>query len=141
VNPKAQHSNETGPWIIEMAARSIGGLCSRSLEFGDGLSLEDIILRHATGASIVPDRETTASGVMMIPIPKAGMLERVDGTLEAQAVSGITEITISIANGQQVIPLPEGEKYLGFIFAKAETPEEVEAALRTAHAKLKFEIT
>lgn len=140
VNPKAQHSNETGPWIIEMAARSIGGLCSRSLEFGDGLSLEDIILRHATGAPIVPDRETTASGVMMIPIPKAGTLESVDGTLEAQAVLGITEITISIANGQQVIPLPEGDKYLGFIFAKAETPEEVEAALRAAHAKLTFEI-
>ena len=76
----------------------------------------------------------------MIPIPKAGILERVDGTLAAQAIPGITEVVISIALSQEVVPLPEGDKYLGFIFAKAETPEEVEIALRQAHAKLKFEI-
>ncbi|MBT3916917.1 MAG: hypothetical protein HOF23_11125 [Rhodospirillaceae bacterium] len=77
---------------------------------------------------------------MMIPIPKAGILERVDGTLAAQAIPGITEVVISIALSQEVVPLPEGDKYLGFIFAKAETPVEVETALRQAHAKLKFEI-
>jgi len=138
--PDARKTNEAGPWLIEMAARSIGGLCSRSLSFGDNLTLEDIILRHAVGEPVLPDREAGASGVMMIPIPKAGILERVDGTLAAQAVPGITDVTISIALSQQVVPLPEGDKYLGFIFAKAETPEEVEAALRRAHAKLSFEI-
>jgi biotin carboxylase len=138
VKPDARGSNEAGPWIIEMAARSIGGLCSRSLQFGDDLTLEDIILRHAMGEPVVPDREEKASGVMMIPIPKAGILERVDGTLDAQAVTGITDLTISIATGQKVVPLPEGNKYLGFIFAKADKPEDVEAALRAAHAKLEI---
>ena len=138
--PQAKNSNQAGPWLIEMAARSIGGLCSRSLSFGDNLSLEDIILRHAIGEPVLPDREAGASGVMMIPIPKAGILERVDGTLAAQAIPGITEVVISIALSQEVVPLPEGDKYLGFIFAKAETPVEVETALRQAHAKLKFEI-
>jgi biotin carboxylase len=138
--PQAKNSNEAGPWLIEMAARSIGGLCSRSLSFGDNLTLEDIILRHAVGEPVLPDLEAGASGVMMIPIPKAGILERVDGTLAAQAIPGITEVVISIALSQEVVPLPEGDKYLGFIFAKAETPEEVEIALRQAHAKLKFEI-
>ena len=141
VKPNTCLTNEAGPWVIEMAARSIGGLCSRSLQFGDGLTLEDIILRHAIGQPVLPDREARASGVMMIPIPKAGILERIDGALDAQAVTGITDFTISIANGQPVIPLPEGNKYLGFIFAKAETPEEVEEALRGAHAKLEIIIT
>ena len=138
--PDAHNTNEAGPWLIEMAARSIGGLCSRSLRFGDNLTLEDIILRHAVGEPVLPDREAGASGVMMIPIPNAGILEGVNGTLAAQAVPGITEVTISIALSQEVVPLPEGDKYLGFIFAKAETPEEVEVALRQAHAKLSFEI-
>ncbi|MDP7601051.1 MAG: ATP-grasp domain-containing protein, partial [Rhodospirillales bacterium] len=138
--PDARNSNEAGSWLIEMAARSIGGLCSRSLSFGDQLTLEDIILRHAIGEPVFPDRESSASGVMMIPIPNAGVLKRVDGTLVAQAVPGITEITISIALGQEVLPLPEGDKYLGFIFAKAVTPEEVETALRQAHDKLSIEI-
>jgi hypothetical protein len=78
---------------------------------------------------------------MMIPIPKAGILKSVDGTLEAQGIAGITNLTISIATGSKIMPLPEGNKYLGFIFAKEETPEKVEAALRVAHAKLSFEIT
>lgn len=141
VRPNARDTNEAGPWVIEMAARSIGGLCSRSLQFGENLTLEDIILRHAMGEPVIPDREAKASGVMMIPIPKAGILARIDGTLEAQAVQGITDVTISLKPGQPVTPLPEGNKYLGFIFAKAETPEEVESALRSAHAKLHFEIT
>lgn len=140
VKPNSRETNEAGPWVIEMAARSIGGLCSRSLQFGDALTLEDIILRHAMGTPVVPDREADASGVMMIPIPKAGILARIDGTLEAQSVPGITDLTISIATGQPVTPLPEGNKYLGFLFAKAETPEEVEDALRAAHAKLDIKI-
>ena len=140
LRPKNRTSNETGPYVIDMAARSIGGLCSRSLQFGEKLTLEDIILRHAMGKPIKTSREPSASGVMMIPIPKAGILERIDGTLDAQSVVGITNVTISSTIGKKVTPLPDGNKYLGFIFAKANQPEEVEAALRTAHSKLSFKI-
>ena len=141
VQPSGQSNNKTGPWVIDMAARSIGGLCSRSLQFDEDLTLEDIILRHAINEPIEVNREAKASGVMMIPIPKAGTLERIDGTLEAQAVNGITNITISMTIGEKLIPLPDGNKYLGFIFAKADQPEDVETALRSAHSKLSFRIS
>jgi len=141
VQSRGQSNNKTGPWVIDMAARSIGGLCSRSLQFDEDLTLEDIILRHAMNKPIEVNREAKASGVMMIPIPKAGTLERIDGTLEAQAVNGITNITISMTIGEKLIPLPDGNKYLGFIFAKADQPEDVETALRSAHSKLSFRIS
>ncbi len=134
-------ANEKGPWIVELAARSIGGLCSRSLTFGDDLSLEEIILRHALGKPIASkERESIASGVMMIPIPEAGVLKQVSGLEQARAIEGVTDVTVSIALGRTVIPIPEGDQYLGFIFAKAETPENVESALRKAHDLLSFDI-
>ena len=86
------------------------------------------------------EREKNASGVMMIPIPGAGVLRGVEGKEEALAVPGVVEVDISIHVGGRVVPLPEGERYLGFIFAKGERPAEVEAALRAAHAKLRFDI-
>ena len=137
---KGQYNNQSGPWVIDMASRSIGGLCSRSLRFNDDMSLEDIILRHAVNKPIEATQQTAASGVMMIPIPKAGTLEKINGMLEAKAVQGITDITMSIRTGEQLVPLPEGNKYLGFIFAKSNTPRDVEAALRSAHSQLNFEI-
>ncbi|MEK9678365.1 MAG: ATP-grasp domain-containing protein, partial [Rhodospirillaceae bacterium] len=134
-------SNQTGPWVIEVAARSIGGLCSRSLSFGDGLSLEDVILNHALGETTPPpNRESQASGVMMLPIPNSGALKSIGGEIDARNVAGIAELEISKKAGQEVVALPEGNEYLGFIFAKGDTPEEVEAALRSAHNKLTFEI-
>lgn len=133
--------NESGPWVIEIAARSIGGLCSRALRFGTGMSLEELILRHALGADMPnPERERRAAGVMMIPIPRAGVLQEVGGLEEARAVAGIEDVAISIHAGQRLIPLPEGSRYLGFIFSRGETPERVEAALRQAHASLEFVI-
>jgi biotin carboxylase len=133
--------NEAGPWILEVAARSIGGLCSRTLRFGTGLSLEEVIIRHALGMDIPSlEREHRAAGVMMIPIPKAGRLKEVRGKDTAKAVPGIEEVTIMIRRGQRVVPLPEGKRYLGFIFARGESPEFVEAALREAHHRLEFEI-
>ncbi len=133
--------NEDGIWIIEIAPRSIGGLCSRTLRFGAGISLEELILRHAVGMKIDDlTRESRAAGVLMIPIPRAGTLEQIDGVEEAEAVDGIRGVKISIPIGQNVVPLPEGNRYLGFIFASAETPEEVEAALREAHQRLGFVI-
>jgi hypothetical protein len=134
--------NDAGPWVLEIAARSIGGLCSRALRFGTGMSLEEIILRHALGRPIASlNRERRASGVMMIPIPRAGHLQSVSGVAEAEGVSGIEEITISAHIGQELVPLPEGSQYLGFIFARGHSPAQVEEALRAAHAQLVFEIT
>jgi biotin carboxylase len=131
--------NDQGPWILEVAPRSIGGLCSRALRFGEGMSLEELILRHAMGLevdSII--RERQAAGVMMIPIPQAGVLREVRGQDEARAVPGIEEIRLTIPLGQEVVPLPEGWRYLGFIFARDDTPEQVEAALRDAHRRMTF---
>ncbi len=134
--------NEHGPWIVEVAARSIGGLCSRTLRFGTGMSLEELIIRHAMGVEIVSmQRDRKPAGVMMIPIPQSGILQEVRGREEAERVPGIEEIKITIPIGQEVVPLPEGMKYLGFIFARDETPERVEAALRAAHRRLTFIIT
>jgi len=134
--------NERGPWVIELAARSIGGICSRALRFGVGLTLEEVILRHALGMPIGSlERERPAAGVMMIPIPAAGILINYQGVEEAKKVPGIVDVKIMIHRKQKVIPLPEGRRYLGFIFARAPRPEEAEAALREAHQKLKFEIT
>jgi biotin carboxylase len=133
--------NDAGPWLIELAARSIGGLCSRTLSFGTGMSLEEIILRHALGWPIASlERELPAAGVMMIPIPRGGILEEVRGLEAAEAVAGIEDVTISIPKGHAVVPLPEGSRYLGFIFSRAATPAEAEASLRSSHAFLDFSI-
>jgi biotin carboxylase len=128
-------------WMLELAARSVGGLCSRSLRFGIGVSLEELILRHALGLPLDDlRREAAASGVMMLPIPKAGVLREVRGQAEARAVPGVTGLEISIARGKAVRALPEADRYLGFLFARGETPEQVERTLRTAHGQLEIVI-
>jgi biotin carboxylase len=135
--------NERGPWIVEVAGRSIGGLCSTILEFGAGMSLEELILRHAVGLPLGAasfDRVGAAAGVMMIPIPGAGILTGVEGAEEARRVPGVTGVEISARVGQPITPLPEGASYLGFIFARADDPATAEATLREAHAKLRFGI-
>jgi biotin carboxylase len=133
--------NDRGPFVLEVAARSIGGLCARTLRFGTGLSLEELILCHALGRPLESlERERRAAGVMMIPIPRAGRLSAVRGTAEAAAVDAVDEVAITTHPGQELIPLPEGWQYLGFIFARAETPAAVDSALREAHARLHFDI-
>ena len=125
------------PVVIEVAARSIGGLCARALRFGAGVSLEEVIVRHAVGAGLDGlRREAQASGVMMLPIRAGGVLERVSGQAEALAVDGVVGLEISIARGRAVVPLPEGDRYLGFVFARGATPADVELALRRAEAAL-----
>jgi biotin carboxylase len=127
--------------MLELAARSIGGLCSRALRFGAGVSLEQVILRHALGLGLDDlARESTASGVMMIPIPGAGVLRAVEGQEDARAVEGIDGVEISIARGRRVVPLPEGDRYLGFVFARAPSADAVERSLRAAHARLQIRI-
>jgi hypothetical protein len=129
------------PVLLELAARSIGGLCARSLRFGLGVSLEELILRHALG--LPADglaRERAASGVMMLPIPRAGRLLDVRGIEAARAIPGVEGLEITIARGRELRPLPEGDRYLGFLFARSQTPAQVEAALRRAHACLEVTI-
>ena len=133
--------NEQGVWLIDIAARSIGGLCSRALRFGSGLSLEELLLTHAAGGTIRDyKRENVAAGVMMLPIPRRGVLRAVDGQQAARDIPGIDGMAITIALGQEVVPLPEGVQYLGFLFARGDTPQEVEDSLRKAHRCLSFTI-
>jgi biotin carboxylase len=137
--------NDGEPWLLEIAGRSIGGLCGRTLRFGlegAAMSLEELIVRQACGLpwSATSAAPQAASGVMMIPIPAAGILAGVTGIAAAQAVPGIEGVEISAPLHQTLTPLPEGESYLGFIFARAATPAAVEAALRAAHACLQFSI-
>ena len=132
--------NERGAFVIELAARPIGGRCSAVLRFGTS-SLEEIIVRHALGMPIPSlQRERLAAGVMMIPIPGAGALQEVRGVAEAKAVPLIEDVQITAHPGEQLVPFPEGSRYPGFIFARGETPAVVETALREAHRRLTFVI-
>lgn len=132
--------NEEGPWVIEVAGRSIGGLCSRILRFGSAASLEELILRQAVGLPTDLEREPGARGVLMVPIPARGHLRAVHGVEEARAVPGIEDVEITARLNHPIVPLPEGDSYLGFVFARADEPAAAERALREAHARLRFEI-
>jgi biotin carboxylase len=133
--------NGQGPWMVELAGRSIGGFCSSILEFGAGMSLEELILRHALGLDLSgASRVDEAVGVMMIPIPSGGWLRSVDGIEEAKATPLVRDVSISARLNQRIVPLPEGASYLGFIFARGPTAPDVESALREAHSRLRFGI-
>jgi hypothetical protein len=133
------------PVVIEIAARSIGGLCSRALHHvlggddGPG-SLEALLLARALGRRVARPPASGASGVMMLPVPRDGVLKAVHGLDEARAVPGVDAVTIAIEPGQAVRGLPEGNSYLGFAFAHADEPATVEAALRRAHGCLRFDL-
>ena len=145
--------NGDGVFVLEVAARPIGGLCARALRFvsvssksascnlQSAISLEELLLRHALGEDpACYEREAPASGVMMIPIPKRGIMRRVDGVDAAREVAGIVDVHITARIEQLLVPLPEGASYLGFIFARAARAVNVEQALRAAHARLRFAI-
>ncbi len=134
--------NDQGPWVLEVAPRPIGGLCSRVLRFGpQRIFLEELLIRttlRLPGAEW--QREPDAAGVMMIPVPRSGVLEEVQGTEEALAIASICEIQITARLHDFIAVWPEGSSYLGFIFARAKTPDLAEAALRKAHDALRFTI-
>lgn len=130
------HDNEA--WIVEIAARTIGGQCARLLQYGTGQGLEELVIAQAVGRQRPQPAATDAAGVLMIPIPQGGILRRIEGLADARRVAHITDITISVRDGYELVPLPEGEAYLGFIFAQAASPAEVETALRTAHDCLRI---
>ncbi|MBN9660735.1 MAG: ATP-grasp domain-containing protein [Acidobacteria bacterium] len=132
--------NDRGAWVLEVAARPIGGLCARVLTFNGGTPLEEVILRHAVGQSVHELRlDGPASGVMMIPIPRNGLYEGCTGMDEALAVEGIDGVEVTAQPGQRFQQLPEGSSYLGFLFAKGPGPAEVETSLRQAHGCLQFQ--
>jgi len=139
--------NDRGVWPIEVAARPIGGLCARALRFQiedehEPIGLEELLLRHALSLpGRDAPRETAASGVLMIPVPTSGMLEKVEGAEEARAVAGVTQLEITARWRDYIAAWPEGSSYLGFLFARGETPAEVENALREGHARLSFRLT
>jgi biotin carboxylase len=130
--------NDEGVWILEVASRTIGGLCGRLLRFGTGYGLEELVLAHALGEPLEPRRQGGAAGVLMIPIPQAGILRRVEGLMAAERVPYIEEVRIEVREGYEIVPLPEGASYLGFIFARAPNAAAAERALRAAHAHLRI---
>jgi hypothetical protein len=139
--------DDHGVWPLEIAPRPIGGLCARSLRFLLGsekelIGLEELLMRHALEfAGSDSQREQIASGVMMIPVPKSGVLESVIGEDAARTVPGITDLLITARRHDYIAAWPEGSSYLGFLFARANHPEEVEQAIRNAHEKLAFTIS
>jgi len=128
--------NEDGAWLIELAARTIGGLCSRLLTFGTGYTLEQLVLANAIGQHLPIQINPGAAGVLMLPVRKEGVLRRVEGVMKAEQVPFIDEIEISLREGHKVYPLPEGASYLGFVFASAPEANVVEQALREASMQL-----
>ena len=138
--------NEEGVWPLEVAPRPIGGLCARALRFSpdantQSIGLEELLLRHAVGLSGSDwPREDSASGVMMIPVPKSGTLEKIEGEEFARCVAGISSVEITARLHDYIAAWPEGSSYLGFLFARGNSAREVEDAIRTAHGKLRFEI-
>jgi len=137
--------NNDGVWVLEVAARPIGGLCARALRFaapdGTPATLEDVLLRHAIGHDVSAyAREPGASGVMMIPIPRRGVYRGVEGVEAARATDGVDDVVMTAKPESLLVPLPEGRSYLGFIFASGDAPDEVERSLRGAHGQLRISI-
>jgi hypothetical protein len=133
--------NEAGVFMLEVAARPIGGLCARGLRFAGGMTLEELVILHAIGKlprylALSP----AALGIMMIPVPSLGVLESVHGVEKARSTSGIDDVVITAKQGQKLVPLPEGASYPGFIFASGDDPVSVEKSLREAHTRLRFEV-
>ena len=128
--------NPTDAWILEVASRTIGGDCARTLDSGTERSLEQLTVSLAIGDPFTPAAISQSRGVMMIPIRQGGLLRRVEGILSAQKIAHIEKIDIVISEGHELVPLPEGNQYLGYIFAQADSPERVTAALRAAHEQL-----
>lgn len=145
IHAEARVDPDTGEVaVLELAARSIGGLCSRALRFGAGVSLEELVVRHALGLDADPAdrprRELFAAGVLMLPIPERGVLEGVEGVDDARALPGVAGVEINIGPGQEVVPVPDGDRYLGFAFARGPTPADVAASLRAVQDTVRVRV-
>ncbi len=127
-------------WFLELAPRTIGGLCSRTLRI-EGTGLEEMVIGLALGCPVRPLAAVDPSGVLMLPVPVEGRLDAVDGVDRAARVAGIAGVTITIGPGEHVVPLPDGDRYLGFVFASGASADEVEASLREAWACLDVRVS
>ena len=125
-------------WILEVASRTIGGDCARVLDRGSDFNLEELVIALAMGRPVTTAPSDEARGVMMIPIKQGGILRRIEGLAKARNVPNIEKVDIIVRDGHELIPLPEGNQYPGYIFARATTSDEVIHALRKAHAELNF---
>ncbi|MCW8935052.1 MAG: ATP-grasp domain-containing protein [Gammaproteobacteria bacterium] len=130
--------NESDAYILEVASRTIGGDCARSLDSGNDFNLEELVVSLAVAKKVTSRSPENARGVMMIPIKEAGILRRVEGLAAARKTPHVDKVDIIIREGNELIPLPEGNQYPGYIFAQAKTSEEVVTALKTAYEKLNF---
>ena len=131
--------NRNGNYILECASRSIGGLCSKVLEFQGGISLEELILRSYLGRNIEKSKLIgNARGVMMMPTEKKGILKEIGGVKDALVVKGVTDLQITVKPGEKLQPLPKGDRYLGFIFAGGNNQEFVINALKNAWSKIEI---
>jgi biotin carboxylase len=130
--------NRQDAWILEVASRTIGGDCARTLDSGEELNLETLTIALAIDRPVSARKPAGARGVMMLPIREGGLLRRVEGINAASRVPGIEKVDIIIREGQELVPLPEGNQYPGYLFARADTPQQVVSALRAAHARLNF---
>ncbi len=130
--------DEHDAWILEVASRTIGGDCARILDNGNDFNLEELVISLATGKPVDTSPPDDARGVMMIPIREGGILRRVEGITAARKVTGVEKVDIIIREGNELIPLPEGNQYPGYIFARGDSPDEVVCALREAHSRLNF---
>jgi biotin carboxylase len=131
-----------GPVVLELAARTIGGLCHRTLRFGAGIALDELVIAHAAGRDVdVPGSPVgTAGGVYMLPVPRPGVLRAVRGLEAARAVAGVQDVVITARPGDVLVPLPEGRSYVGFLFAGGREPAQVTAALRQAVACIELDV-
>lgn len=127
-------------WFLELAARTIGGFCGRALEQG-GVSLEELVIRHAIGMDLPERTAVHATGVLMLPVPDAGRVTAVRGVEMAGTVDGVTSVVMSVGIGEEVLPLPVGNRYAGFVFARGDYTDEVEAALRAAWSVIEVEVS
>lgn len=129
---------EKGIFLIEMASRTIGGQCAQLIEYVLAKKLEEIIIRLLCFEPMQLQTNNQYAGVLMIPITQTGVLKRVEGLLQARQVKHVSNIEIHIQPGYELIPLPEGSSYLGFIFASADSFDKTWQALQQAHHLLKF---
>jgi len=125
-------------WILEVAARTIGGDCARTLDNDNDFNLEELVISLAIGKPVQTKLPEEARGVMMIPIRKGGILRRVEGITAAREIDGIEQVDIIIREGNELVPLPEGNQYPGYIFARGNSSDEVIRALREACSRLNF---
>lgn len=131
------------PYILEIAARPIGGFCSQVFADLMGFDLHDLVLQNAVGLPVMPPpiADGVALGVMMLPVPGRGNLARVSGVDRALDIDGIMSVKIHVEAGSRILPYPEQSCYIGTVLATGSSADEVVARLKSAAKAVSFELT